>query len=106
MKRPPPRSTLTAPRFPYPTLFRSAIRAFDRQRHSAAQPLTPVDTASVLAAHDEDPFAGGIGARLSGRYPGCATAAPLRTLVLARGSDTTAREKVVDRKSTRLNSRH
>src|SRR3546814_573172 len=72
-----------------------AIRAFDRQLHSAAQPLTPEDTAPVLAALDEDPFAGGIGARLSGRYPGCATAAALRTLALARGSDTAAREKVV-----------
>ncbi|MBR2175231.1 hypothetical protein [Sphingopyxis sp.] len=72
-----------------------AIRAFDRQLHSAAQPLTPEDTAPVLAALDEDPFAGGIGARLSGRYPNCATAAALRTLSLSNGSDREAREKVV-----------
>ena len=72
-----------------------AIRAFDRQLHSAAQPLTPEDTAPVLAALDEDPFAGGIAARLSGRYPGCATAAALRTLTLSRSSDPAAREKVV-----------
>ncbi|WP_447751551.1 hypothetical protein [Sphingopyxis fribergensis] len=72
-----------------------AIRAFDRQLHSAAQPLTPEDTAPVLAALDEDPFAGGIGARLSGRYPGCATAAALRTLTLSRSSVAAAREKVV-----------
>lgn len=72
-----------------------AIRAFDRQLHSAAQPLTPEDTAPVLAALDEDPFAGGIGARLSGRYPNCATAAALRTLSLSNGSDRVAREKVV-----------
>lgn len=72
-----------------------AIRAFDRQLHSAAQPLTPADTAPVLAALDEDPFAGGIGARLSGRYPNCATAAALRTLAASQSSDAAAREKVV-----------
>lgn len=72
-----------------------AIRAFDRQLHSAAQPLTPADTAPVLAALDEDPFAGGIGARLSGRYPNCATAAALRTLAASQSSDVAAREKVV-----------
>lgn len=72
-----------------------AIRAFDRQLHSAAQPLTPADTAPVQAALDEDPFAGGIGARLSGRYPNCATAAALRTLAASQSSDAAAREKVV-----------
>ncbi|BBB07610.1 MULTISPECIES: hypothetical protein [unclassified Sphingopyxis] len=72
-----------------------AIRAFDRQLHSAAQPLTPADTAPVLAALDEDPFAGGIGARLSGRYPNCATAAALRTLAASQSSDAAARDKVV-----------
>lgn len=72
-----------------------AIRAFDRQLHSAAQPLIPADTAPVLAALDEDPFAGGVRARLSGRYPDCATAAALRTLSVSNGSDREAREKVV-----------
>lgn len=72
-----------------------AIRAFDRQLHSAAQPLTPADTEPVLAALDEDPFAGGVVARLSGRYPSCATAAALRTLSASNGSDREAREKVV-----------
>ncbi len=72
-----------------------AIRAFDRQLHSAAQPLTPADTAPVLAALDEDPFAGGVMARLSGRYPDCATAAALRTLSLSNSSDREAREKVI-----------
>jgi len=72
-----------------------AIRAFDRQLHTAAQPLTPEDTAPVLAALDEDPFAGGIVARLSGRYPNCATSAALRALTLSRSSDAGAREKVV-----------
>jgi len=72
-----------------------AIRAFDRQLHSAAQPLTPEDTAPVLAALDEDPFAGGIGARLSGRYPRCATSAALVALSTSRRSDAEAREKVI-----------
>lgn len=72
-----------------------AIRAFDRQLHSAAQPLTPEDTAPVLAALDEDPFAGSIGARLSGRYPRCATAAALAVLGTSRGSEAEAREKVI-----------
>lgn len=72
-----------------------AIRAFDRQLHSAAQPLTPEDTAPVLAALDEDPFAGGIGARLSGRYPRCATSAALVTLATSRSSDAEARERVI-----------
>src|SRR3546814_2072008 len=57
--------------------------------------LTPADTAPVLAALEEDPFAGNIATRLSGRYPGCATTAALRTLTLSRGSDAEAREKVV-----------
>ena len=72
-----------------------AIRAFDRQLHSAAQPLTPADTAPVLAALDEDPFAGGIAARLSGRYPNCATAAALSMLSASHSSDAEARAKVV-----------
>ncbi len=72
-----------------------AIRAFDRQLHSAAQPLTPADTAPVLAALDEDPFAGGVIARLSGRYPNCATAAALAALASSHGSDPAARDKVV-----------
>src|SRR3546814_14975041 len=72
-----------------------AIRAFDRQLHSAAQPLTPADTAPVLAALEEDPFAGNIATRLSGRYPSCAPTAALRTLTLSRGRDAEEREKVV-----------
>lgn len=72
-----------------------AIRAFDRQLHAAAQPLTPQDTAPVLASLDEDPFAGGIRARLSGRYPNDATAAALRALGASRSSEIEARDKVI-----------
>ncbi|PZQ24521.1 MAG: hypothetical protein DI569_01095 [Sphingopyxis macrogoltabida] len=72
-----------------------AIRAFDRQLHTAAQPLTPEDTAPVLASLDEDPFAGGIAARLSGRYPKDATAAALKALGASRAGDGEARDKVM-----------
>ena len=72
-----------------------AIRAFDRQLHAAAQPLSPEDTAPVLASLDEDPFAGGIRARLSGRYPKDATAAALRALSLSHGGNADARQKVI-----------
>ena len=72
-----------------------AIRAFNRQLHAAAQPLTPQDTAPVLASLDEDPFAGGIGARLTGRYKKDATAAALRALGASRSSDAEARAKVI-----------
>ncbi|HMO75883.1 MAG TPA: hypothetical protein PKD99_13905 [Sphingopyxis sp.] len=71
-----------------------AIRAFDRQLHTAAQPLSPADTAPVLAALDEDPFAGNMVTRLTGRYPRCATAAALRALQSRRGGDAEI-EKVV-----------
>jgi hypothetical protein len=72
-----------------------AIRSFDRQLHGAAQPLTPADTEPVLAALEQDPFAGGIGARLSGRYPHCATRAAHRALAASHGSETEARDKVI-----------
>lgn len=71
-----------------------AIRAFDRQLHAAAQPLSPEDTTPVLAALDEDPFAGGIRARLMGHYPRCATSAAIRMLAASNGGQTEAREKV------------
>jgi len=72
-----------------------AIRAFDRQLHAAAQPLDAADTAPVLAALEEDPFAGGIRARLTGRYPRCATAAAHRALAAATGGEAEARAKVI-----------
>ncbi len=72
-----------------------AIRAFDRQLHAAAQPLGAADTAPVLAALEEDPFAGGIRARLTGRYPRCATAAAHRALAAATGGEAEARAKVI-----------
>lgn len=70
-----------------------AIRAFDRQLHAAAQGLEAADAAPVLAALNENPFAGGFAARLLGRYPRCATGAALATLGMrGRGGDI---EKIV-----------
>lgn len=62
-----------------------AIRAFDRQLDSAAQPLPPALSAPVLAALAQDPFAGSLGSRFSGRYPRCATAAARASLAGASG---------------------
>lgn len=72
-----------------------AIRAFDRQLNAAAQPLPPAESAQVLASLEQDPFAGGIVARLTGRYPNLATAAARATLTAAQGGDIEARAKVI-----------
>jgi hypothetical protein len=50
------------------------IRSLDRQLYDAAQPLSPADAATVRSSLDQDPFAGSLLARLTGRYPRCATA--------------------------------
>ena len=52
-----------------------ALRAIDRQLHEAAQPLDRHYADLVLAALAQDPFAGGLVARLSGHYRHCATRA-------------------------------
>ncbi|WP_255247168.1 hypothetical protein [Sphingopyxis sp. GW247-27LB] len=72
-----------------------AIRAFDRQLHAAAQPLPPDEAAPVLASLEQDPFAGGIAARLTGRYPNRATATARAALAEALGGDAEARAKVI-----------
>jgi hypothetical protein len=52
-----------------------ALRAIDRQLHEAAQPLDRHYADLVLAALEQNPFAGGLAARLSGSYRSCATRA-------------------------------
>jgi hypothetical protein len=52
-----------------------ALRAIDRQLHEAAQPLDRHYADLVLAALEQDPFDGGLRARLSGRYRHCGTRA-------------------------------
>ncbi len=51
-----------------------AIRAIDRQLHETAQPLPHDQAALVRQSLEDDPFGGSLLARLSGRYPRCATA--------------------------------
>lgn len=54
-----------------------ALTAIDRQLESAAQPLPRAEADLVIAALGQDVFGGGAAARLTGRYPGCATARAL-----------------------------
>lgn len=56
------------------------LRAVDRQLHEAAQPLDQFHAELVEKSLAQDPFAGGILRRLSGRYPGCATTRALRQI--------------------------
>ncbi|WP_211276702.1 hypothetical protein [Erythrobacter tepidarius] len=57
-----------------------ALTAIDRQLESAAQPLGRAEADMVIAALEQDVFAGGPVARLTGSYPGCATARALRAI--------------------------
>lgn len=57
-----------------------ALAAIDRQLDSAAQPLARNEADLVIAALEQDPFAGGLRARLSGRYPNCRTEQALAML--------------------------
>lgn len=56
------------------------LRAVDRQLRHAAQPLPEKDAMRVEASLAQDPFGGGLLARLSGRSPLCATAAAQRAI--------------------------
>jgi hypothetical protein len=51
------------------------LRMLDRQLHDAAQPLEHRHAELVRMSLDDDPFGGGLIARLTGRYPKCATRA-------------------------------
>ncbi len=55
----------------------AALDAIDRQLEAAAQPLGRADADLVIAALEQDPFAGGLVMRLSGRNPRCRTRAAL-----------------------------
>jgi hypothetical protein len=66
-----------------------ALTAIDRQLESAAQPLGRTEADWVIAALGQDVFYGGPIARLTGRYPGCATARALKGI--GDGSEATAR---------------
>jgi hypothetical protein len=49
------------------------LRSVDRQLNEAAQPLGQFHADLVRASLEQDPFGGGLWARLSGNYPRCAT---------------------------------
>jgi len=51
------------------------LRNLDRQLHDAAQPLDHRFAEMVRLSLDDDPFAGSLRARLTGRYPKCGTRA-------------------------------
>jgi len=53
------------------------LRMIDRQLNEAAQPLPHAQAEIVQMALADDPFGGGLFARLSGRYPKCGTRAAL-----------------------------
>jgi hypothetical protein len=57
-----------------------AMRKLDRQLQVAAQPLAEDDTEMVMLSTEENPFAGGIFRRLSGRYPKSGTRRALNEL--------------------------
>lgn len=62
------------------------VRALDRQLHEAAQPLNPHDAAIVRTSLEQDPFAGSIVSRLTGRYPRCATSRARAAIRVTTGS--------------------
>jgi hypothetical protein len=66
-----------------------ALTAIDRQLESAAQPLGRSEADLVIDALAQDVFYGGPIARLTGSYPGCATARALKGM--GGGSDATTR---------------
>jgi len=76
-----------------------AVLKLDRQLQLAAQPLALEDTEIVRRAIAQKPLAGGLPARLSGRYPRCRTGYALRELrrrmALATGEQAEALESVV-----------
>lgn len=53
------------------------LRMIDRQLNEAAQPLDAEGAAIVRKSLDDDPFGGGLIARLTGRYSKCGTRAAL-----------------------------
>jgi len=80
------------------------LRAVDRQLHAAAQPLPQDEAALVSAALEQDIFAGGLIARLSGTWRHCATARAIERFALADAGDEAAGkvEKLLIRRKSQL----
>jgi hypothetical protein len=68
-----------------------ALTAIDRQLESAAQPLARAEADLVIAALGQDVFGGNALARLTGRYPGCATARALSGVASGSASGSASR---------------
>ncbi|MEJ7927691.1 hypothetical protein WG908_13110 [Sphingobium sp. AN641] len=85
-----------------------SVRAIDRQLHEAAQPLPQDQAEWVERALRQDPFGGGLWARLSGRYRRCEVARAQKVLRAAgiagaSGSDPLARiDALLGRKQAML----
>jgi len=58
----------------------ASLDALDRQLETAAQPLGRTEADLVIAALEQDIFAGGLVTRLSGRNPRCRTRAGLEQM--------------------------
>jgi hypothetical protein len=69
-----------------------SLRSVDRQLHEAAQPLGQDYADLVRASLEQDPFGGGLWARLSGNYPRCAT----RSAQAAIRSETAYKPRIGD----------
>jgi hypothetical protein len=63
------------------------LDALDRQLETAAQPLDRDLSDAVITALDQDAFKAGVIARLTGRYPRCATRKALRAFDGTGGND-------------------
>lgn len=67
------------------------LRTLDRQLHEAGQPLDQSYADTVRLSLDDDPFGGGLIARLTGHYPRCGTRRALgRLRDVTRSRPTTA----------------
>ena len=77
-----------------------ALRSIDRQLHEAAQPLDQEQADLVQSSLEQNPFGGGLWARLTGRYRNCATRAAQAEL--RRGA--AFRPKVADDPLERIDS--
>jgi hypothetical protein len=69
-----------------------SLRSVDRQLHEATQPLGQTYADLVRASLEQDPFGGGLWARLSGNYPRCAT----RSAQAAIRSETAHKPRIGD----------
>ncbi|MDE2621114.1 MAG: hypothetical protein KGL54_13205 [Sphingomonadales bacterium] len=80
------------------------IRAVDRQLHDAAQPLGHEQASLVLDALNADLFAGGLAARLTGTWRGCATERAIAAIGQAATGDAPADkvEKLLIRRKAQL----